>query len=122
MDIECICGFGCIEKSAITLKKIDQLFSPCNKCKDPKFKKFKSLNDQIDLEQLDANYGRCKCGKRHLDLVMAHALKIMIDEGVRDKKSTLRNSCTPLITPAYPAKSAPFLTERSMVLLGRRNI
>jgi hypothetical protein len=118
MDIECICGFGCIEKSAITLKKIEQLFSPCNKCKDPKFKKFKSLDDQIDLEQLDANYGRCNCGKRHLDLVMAHALKIMIDEGVRDKKSTLRNSCTPLITPAYPAKSAPFLSERSMVLLG----
>ncbi len=103
------------------MKKINQLYSPCNKCKDPKLKKFKPLKDQIDLEKLDANYGRCNCGKRHLDLVMAHTLKIMIDEGIRDEKSTLRNTCTPLITPAYPTKSAPYLTEKSMVITGRGN-
>jgi hypothetical protein len=117
MDIECICGFGCMEESSVTLKNIEHLFDPCNECRDPKLKKFKPLIDQIDLEKLDSNYGRCKCGKRHLDLVIAHSLKIMIEEGIRDKKANLRKTGTPLITPAYPTKSAPYLPERSMVLL-----
>ena len=61
MDIECICGFGCMEESSATLEKIEHLFSPCNECRDPKLKKFKSLSDQINLEKIDANYGRCNC-------------------------------------------------------------
>ena len=117
MDIECKCGLGCVEYASTTLKYIKQLYSPCDKCKDPELKKFKALKDQMDLEKLDANFGSCKCGKRHLDLVMAHILKIMMDESVRDEKTTLRNTCTPLITPAYPTKLAPYLPKNSMVIL-----
>ena len=117
MEIECICGLGCVKKASDTLKNIKDLYSPCNNCKDPKLKKFKALNDQMNFDELDANFGMCKCGKRHLDMVMAHTLKIMIDEGVRDEKTTLRNTCTPLITPAYPTRSAPYIPKNSMVIL-----
>jgi len=117
MDIECSCGFGCVKKTSKILKKVKGLYNPCDSCLEPKLKKFKSLKDQLDLEKLDADYGLCKCGKRHLDIVMAHTLKIMMDEGIRDEKSTLRNTCTPLITPAYPTKTAPYILEKSVVIL-----
>lgn len=117
MEIECTCGFRCVEDAPTTLKHIKQLYSPCNKCKDPKLRKFKPLKDQLNLEMLNANSGLCKCGKRHLDQVMAHTLKIMIEEGIREKESTLRNACTPLLTPAYPTTSAPYLPHKSLVIL-----
>jgi hypothetical protein len=90
---------------------------PCNKCKDPKLRKFKPLKDQLNLKKLNANSGLCNCGKRHLDQVMAHTLKIMMDEGIREEESTLRNACTPLLTPAYPTTSAPYLPNKSLVIL-----
>ncbi len=117
MDIHCTCGLGCVKDASDTLKDIKQLYHPCDKCRDPELKKFKAVKDQMDLGKLDANFGLCKCGKRHLDLVMAHILKIMMEESVRNKKATLRNTCTPLITPAYPRKSAPHLPKNSMVIL-----
>jgi hypothetical protein len=118
MEIECTCGFRCVKDAPTTLKHIKELYTPCNKCKDPKLRKFKPLKDQLNLKKLDANSGLCNCGKRHLDQVMAHTLKIMVDEGVRVEESTLRNACTPLLTPAYPTTSAPYLPVNSLVILG----
>ena len=120
MEIECVCGFRCIEDAPTTLKHINELYTPCNKCKDPKLRKFKPLKDQLNLEKLNANSGLCTCGKRHLDQVMAHTLKIMMEEGVREEKSTLRNACTPLLTPGYPITSAPYLPHKSLVILAER--
>jgi len=117
MEIHCKCGLGCVKKSSATLKDIEDIYKPCVKCFKPKLKKFKPLNHQINLDKLNANYGRCDCGKRHLDLVMAHALKIMMDHGLRSTEETLRNCCTPLITPAYPSTSIPYLSENSVVIL-----
>ncbi len=117
MEIECTCGFRCVEDASTTLKHIKQLYVPCDKCKDPKLRKFKPLKDQLNLEKLNEHSGLCNCGKRHLDRVMAHTLKIMMDEGVREEESTLRNACTPLLTPAYPTTSAPYLPHKSMVIL-----
>ena len=35
---------------------------------------------QVKLSDLDKNYLRCEsCGKRHIYIVMAHVLKIMIE-------------------------------------------
>jgi hypothetical protein len=48
---------------------------------------------------------------------MAQILKIMIEHGLKDKDSNLRNVCVPLITPAYPTKSTPYLPEDSLVIL-----
>ena len=117
MDIKCSCGSGCVEDASEILKKVKGLYHPCDNCQNPKLKKFKALKDQMDLEKLDASFGLCKCGKRHLDLVIAHTLKIMMDEGIMNEKSTLRNTCTPLITPAYPTKTAPYIPEKSLVIL-----
>jgi tRNA G37 N-methylase Trm5 len=41
----------------------------------------------------------------------------MIDEGIKDKKSNLRNSCVPLVTPGYPTNSIPYLPKHSLVIL-----
>ena len=117
MEIECTCGFRCVEDTPTTLEHIKQLYTPCNKCKDPKLRKFKPLKDQLNLEKLNANSGLCICGKRHLDQVMAHTLKIMIDESVREEESTLRNTCTPLLAQAYPITSVPYLPHKSLVIL-----
>ncbi len=117
MEIKCKCGCGCIKDASETLRDIEILYSPCNNCIKPKLKKFKALKDQIDLEKLSRDFWLCICGKRHLDTVMAHTLKIMMEEGVRDEKSTLRNACIPLITPAYPTNSTPYLPKSSMVIL-----
>lgn len=117
MEIECTCGFNCVEDAPTTLKHIKELYTPCNKCKDPKLRKFKPLKDQLNLKKLNANSGLCNCGKRHLDQVMAHTLKIMMEEGIRAEGSTLRNAGTPLLSPAYPITSAPYLPNKSLVIL-----
>lgn len=117
MEIQCECGLGCVKKSDIILDGITEIYKPCENCLRPQLKKFKPFMEQIDLDQLDAEYGRCECGRRHLDLVMGHVLKILIEDGNRDKKSTLRNCCTPLITPAYPTNTVPYLSKNSVVIL-----
>jgi hypothetical protein len=117
MEIECTCGFRCVEDAPTTLEHIKELYTPCYRCEDPKLKKFKPLKDQLNLKNLNARSGLCKCGKRHLDQVMAHTLKIMMDEGIRGEESTLRNACAPLLTPAYPITSAPYLPHKSLVIL-----
>lgn len=114
---ECECGSGCIKNSTKILECIEELYLPCEDCVDPQLKKFKALEDQLDLRLINANFKRCKCKKRHLDAIMAHTLKIMIEEGVRGERSTLRNACTPLITPGYPTISAPYLSDDSLVIL-----
>jgi len=117
MEINCICGLGCIKDSSEILENINNIYTPCDDCFKPVIKKFKPLKDQVNLNEIDGNFGKCRCGKRHLDLVMAHTLKIMIEEEIKSTKSTLRNCCTPLITPAYPTATAPYLKENSMVIL-----
>jgi len=117
MEIKCMCGSECINHTSQILKNIELFYRPCDECKTIYFKKFFPLTSQIHLDKIDNTFGSCKCGKRHLDVVIAHILKIMIEEGIKDEKSTLRNACVPLITPAYPTSSVPFLSPDSLVIL-----
>jgi hypothetical protein len=117
MEIKCRCGDACIKPASSVLNEIEIFYRPCAECKSPKLKKFSPLSRQVNLNEIDTNFGSCNCGKRHLDVVVAHVLKIMIDEGVKDEKASLRNACTPLITPAFPLNYAPYLPENSMVIL-----
>jgi len=117
MEVFCRCGNNCVKSKSKVIKDLNDFFSACENCKDINFKKFKPLNNQLDVDLLDSNFRRCICGKRHLDVVMAHILKIMMDEGVKKPDSTLRYVCVPLITPAYPLKSAPYLPDNSLVIL-----
>lgn len=117
MNITCNCGGECVNSSSDVLRDVKFFYNPCNNCKNWKLKKFAPLTSQIELNQINASFGSCKCGKRHLDIVMAHILKVMIENGIKDKRSTLRNTCVPLITPGYPTNSAPYLPEKSLVIL-----
>jgi len=117
MELKCRCDSRCISVCPKTLKDIQTIYDPCAQCKAWGFKKFTALEDQVNLSKIDGDFGRCNCGRRHLDIVMAQILKILIEEGFRNKKSTLRNACIPLITPAFPTKSAPYIGENSLVIL-----
>ncbi len=119
METQCRCGNACIQPASVVLKYIKLFYRPCVQCETWKLKKFSTLARQIDLNEIDTTFGLCDCGKRHLDIVMAHVLKIMIDEGIKDEKSSLRDACTPLITPAYPMDFVPYLPKNSMVILSR---
>ncbi len=117
MEIRCRCGDACIRPISEALKDIELFYKPCNDCKTEKIKKFSPLAEQINLDEIDNYFGSCKCGKRHLDIVMSHVLKVMIDEGIKDKKANLRNVCVPLVTPGYPTNYVPYLPEDSLVIL-----
>lgn len=117
MYISCLCLGDCIEPSGHVLDVIGTFYDPCDSCENWNLKKFTPLAEQIDLDSVDADFGNCRCSKRHLDVVMAHVLKILIEAGVKDRETTLRSACVPLITPAYPTGTAPYLPENSLVIL-----
>jgi hypothetical protein len=117
MEIKCRCGNACIKPISEALRNIELFYKPCNDCKPQKIRKFFPLAEQINLDEMDNYFGSCNCGKRHLDTVIAHVLKIMMEEGVKDKKSNLRNACVPLVTPGYPTNSVPYLPKNSLVIL-----
>ena len=61
---------------------------------------------------------RCECGKRPLDIVMSHILKIMIEEGIVPEKATLRrNSPVPLSGFYYSSLNPQFIGEKTLILL-----
>jgi Ribosomal protein L11 methyltransferase (PrmA) len=118
MDIKCRCRGKCIKAPPEILKKMKSAYYPCESCAEWNFKKFIPLKEQLDpAQKIDGSWGRCLCGRRHLDVVMAHILKIMQEEGLKDEESTLRQACIPMITPAYPLKTVPYLQENSLVIL-----
>ena len=118
MDIKCRCRGECIKEPSEILMKMKSAYSPCESCAEWNFKKFTPLKRQLEpTQKIDKSWGRCLCGRRHLDVVMAHILKIMQEEGIKNEESTLRDTCVPLITPAYPLNSVPYLKKNSLVIL-----
>lgn len=97
--------------------KIKEL-EPCENCQDVQIKKFSPLKDLIDFETLDGEYMKCECGKRPLDIVMSHILKIMIESGIVKQEATLRrNSPVPLSSFYYSSLNPQFIAEKSLILL-----
>ncbi|MDD3753848.1 MAG: methyltransferase [Methanobacterium sp.] len=118
MDLKCRCNQDCITPPDEILEKIDSRYYPCKNCPELRLKKFKPLVEQLNSNQrIDKNWGKCNCGRRHLDLVVAHILTLMQEEGIKDEKTTLRETCVPLITPAYPLNTVPYLPENSLIIL-----
>ncbi|WP_305515209.1 MULTISPECIES: methyltransferase domain-containing protein [unclassified Methanobrevibacter] len=90
----------------------------CEKCSDIQIKKFSPLKDLIDFEILNGEYMKCDCGKRPLDIVMSHILKIMIEEETVSQKATLRrNSPVPLSNFYYSSLNPQFIGEDTLILL-----
>jgi len=106
-----------------TIENISKMLfnkNECSKCKESKLielKKFKLLNEQLNLDKLDDDFARCSCGKRHIDIVMAHILKIMKEENIELRKFILRNGPTPLLTPMFNTENEPFIEKNSLIIL-----
>ena len=114
---KCRCGKNCITTFENLDEKIEKL-NECENCEDIQIKKFNPLNDLINLKILDANYKRCSCGKRPLDIVMSHILKIMIEEKIVPKNATLRrNSPVPLSEFYYSSFNPQFINEDALIIL-----
>ena len=90
----------------------------CENCRDVQIKKFSPLKDLIDFDDLTSDYKRCECGKRPLDIVMSHILKIMIEEGIVGEKATLRrNSPIPLSGLYFSSLNPQFIGEDTLILV-----
>ena len=98
-------------------EKIDSL-SECETCRDIQIKKFSPLKDLINFDDYDGDYMRCECGKRPLDIVMSHILKIMIECEIVPENATLRrNSPVPLSSFYFSSLNPQFIQEKSLILL-----
>ena len=116
--MKCYCTENCICDKKELLGTIDTLYDNCSSCFNKKFKKAIPLKRQIKLSKLDKKYGLCEnCGKRHIDIVMAHVLKIMIDEKQISDSASLRKVGVPLITPAIHLSHLPYLSKKSLVII-----
>lgn len=61
---------------------------------------------------------KCACGKRPIDIVMSHILKIMMEEDIVPETATLRrNSPVPLSGFYYSSLNPQFIGEKSLILL-----
>ena len=98
-------------------EKIDS-FSECENCRDIQIKKFSPLKDLINFDDYDGDFMRCECGKRPLDIVMSHILKIMIECEIVPENATLRrNSPVPLSSFYFSSLNPQFIQEKSLILL-----
>jgi len=98
-------------------KKIKSL-NECEKCRDVQIKKFSPLRELINFEDYGGDYMKCECGKRPLDIVMSHILKIMIESEIVPQKATLRrNSPVPLSDFYYSNLNPQFIQKNTLILL-----
>lgn len=98
-------------------ESIDSL-NPCDNCVDIQIKKFSPIADYLDYDNLDGNFLRCSCGKRPLDVVMAHILKIMVEEKIVGERASLRrNSPVPIPAFCYSSLNPQFINENALILI-----
>lgn len=97
--------------------KINDL-NPCDDCEDIQIKKFSPITNFEDYDLLNDDYFRCSCGKRPLDVVMAHILKIMIEQEIVSDKATLRrNSPIPMPAFCYSYLNPQFIGRDDLILI-----
>ena len=97
--------------------KINELHE-CENCNDIQIKKFSPLMNLINFDELTGDYMRCECGKRPLDIVMSHILKIMIESEIVPEKATLRrNSPVPLSNFYFSSLNPQFIGKKTLILL-----
>ncbi|MCC7553053.1 MAG: SAM-dependent methyltransferase [Methanobacteriaceae archaeon] len=114
-------NLSCCREKIVSYDNLDKKISrlkPCEKCEDISIKKFTPLKDEIDFNLLHNDYKRCECGKRPLDIVMAHILRIMIEENIAPTDATLRKD-TPTFLPTvfYSPNNSQFMSYDSIILI-----
>ena len=117
MKGKCGCGKNCYTDFENLDEKIEKLHE-CKNCEDIQIKKFSPLKEVIDFNELTGDYKKCVCGKRPIDIVMSHILKIMIEENIAPENASLRrNSPVPLSEFYYSSLNPQFINEKSLILL-----
>ncbi|MDO5825950.1 MAG: RsmD family RNA methyltransferase [Methanosphaera sp.] len=116
--MKCHCKKSCIDSKEEVLDKIKELYLPCEECTTKRLKKSLPLSRQVKTEKITADYGLCsKCKKRNIDHVMAHILKILMDNNLQSSTASIRKTGTPLITPGMYLERQPYLSENTLVML-----
>lgn len=115
--IKCNCNENCY-LSLKNLNEKKESLKGCPDCENIILKKFKPLSDEIDLNEINYDFKRCSCGKRPIDPIMAHVLKIMIDFKIVNDKGTLRrNGVIPLTNPFFTSGKPMFFGKDSIIIL-----
>lgn len=113
-------GNNCVIPAEEVLESISSMYAACQSCTlDPR------IGKQLPFHQLDQPFRnvddsvmRCQnCGKRHLDIVIAHVLGILVREGLRDIDATLSDVGTPMIAIGYPIPFPPRLGRDMLILV-----
>lgn len=116
--MKCNCKYNCIKNKEEILQNIEERYQPCSECTTKTLKKSIPIKRQVKLDKLDHTYKLCsKCNKRHIDYVMAHILKILIENNQQNQSASIRKVGTPLITPALFLEKLPYLPQRSLVII-----
>ncbi|VVB89248.1 Uncharacterised protein [uncultured archaeon] len=108
------CGGDCVMEPEKVLDGLFRMYLACRSCpSDPLYDKNAPVNEKID-----ACRGKCtKCGRRHLDHVMAHVLTILKESRFFPADAALKEVGTPLIAFGYQVPYPPRLGEKSLVLI-----
>ncbi len=92
------------------------MYMACSDCQtDPKIQK--DVPFWIIKQEGYDNTQCNNCGARHLDIVMADALAVMIKHGCRNNEARLFDVGTPLITIGCPLAFAPRLKTDNLILI-----
>ncbi|MEA3282189.1 MAG: hypothetical protein U9Q68_06445 [Euryarchaeota archaeon] len=113
-------GSNCVIPTEYVLESIASMYAACQSCApDPRISKQLPFH-QLDqpFRNIDDSTMRCRdCGKRHLDIAIAHVLKILVREGLRARDATLSDVGTPMITIGYPVPFPPRLGRDMLILV-----
>ncbi|MDH7593764.1 MAG: hypothetical protein QHG99_05335 [Methanomicrobiales archaeon] len=104
-----VCGNDCIRDAHEIIGIMPEVFAPCPDCTPLVMNK--------DAPPPPVSLDVCSCGRRFLDVVCAHVYLIMVEEGDLLLNDPLRRIGSPMIHPGFAMESAPFLPEKSLVLL-----
>ena len=115
------CGRSdCVIPAEEVFESISSMYAACQSCApDPMISKqlpFYKLDQPF--RNVDDEVMRCQnCRKRHLDIVIAHVLNILVREGLRGKDATLSDVGTPMIAIGYPIPFPPRLGRDMLILI-----
>ena len=117
--MKCFCSQNCIKEFDDISANINDFYSPCVDCNIIELKKATPLKRQLNLDDLDSDYAKCpSCGRRSLDIVLSHVIKILINQGIlKESLASLRRVGIPLITPGLYLEETPMLSDNTLVLI-----
>lgn len=132
------CGSrDCVIPAPDVFESIHRMYTACPSCMpDPNISKHAPF-DQLDpftngrlktspragsgsstFRGIDDTTMRCpNCGRRHLDVVVAHVLDILRREGLCGMQAALFDVGTPMITIGYPVPFPPRLGRDTLILI-----